>query len=179
MSQKPTTYTGELFEPIRVDGPNPVPGGIRGAQDRKLLLLLEHFGIDQTSEDRWKELARALAVAHVPGFELGPYGRSINGRPKVWHSKSYFQLWFAVWWMCKKSGVSESEACRLLSRQPIWRERGSESVLRRRLVDAKNCNRARAEMETFWEYSEREPEKDLGAMMADYLAFTFMTPPGE
>ncbi len=48
------------------------------AADEKLLLLMDHYGIDRDRDDRWQILALALARDHVPAFNFAP----VKGRPK-------------------------------------------------------------------------------------------------
>jgi hypothetical protein len=38
----------------------------------KMLLLFDHFGIDPTGDNAWRDLAGALAARHVPGFRPPP-----------------------------------------------------------------------------------------------------------
>ena len=46
----------------------------------KLPLLFEHFGIDGDSAHKWEQLAKSLAQAHVPGFQVR---RAEGARKKI------------------------------------------------------------------------------------------------
>lgn len=94
----PLRFEGELNEPIETLPFSPLRNLFTGEpnnadaynarndahvqceRDRKLTLLLEHFGIAPNSEDAHKELALKLAIAFVPGFHhidspMRPVGR--------------------------------------------------------------------------------------------------------
>jgi hypothetical protein len=38
-------------------------------RQRKLVPLMQHFGIDRRDPERWRKLALAMATLHVPGFQ--------------------------------------------------------------------------------------------------------------
>jgi hypothetical protein len=89
-------YMGILDEPL----PELKPPGLLSDPDEeqqpgcalvieKFTALFVHFRIDPASPDGWCQLAIALAVRHVPGFQ--PPGPK-PGRAKEWDMNAQFEL---------------------------------------------------------------------------------------
>jgi hypothetical protein len=96
--RKTSGYQGELCQPIRLADPHRWkrrfnPRGpfmvnsetkfrenheIELATQKRLPLLLDHFGIDKNDPDHWEMLALALARSHVPGFQTVRKGGAPN-----------------------------------------------------------------------------------------------------
>ncbi len=199
---EPQPYLGDLATPI-VLPPAPSPGTFltpvpdderrrsvsewrnrasmttATAHLRKLSLLLDHYSIDRADNDCWLHLATALAIAHVPGFQTGyeDDGPKV-GRNRLWNSGSYAQLWMAVWWMCRKEGVSESAACQRLALRTVWSKRGSAETLRRKLADAKRDALA-IEMVAMMERVFLEmPDIDMESMVTKFVSGNMQRPTG-
>lgn len=116
---KKPRYTGELAKPIpyRLALAAALEGDkewLPGVESDRLLLLLQHYGIDSKSRNPWFALALRLAREHVPGFRysykrVGRPVRATNyiaylskksgkvspkkrGAPRKWDEKSYAEL---------------------------------------------------------------------------------------
>lgn len=101
-------YVGALAQPISAPRPKTVLE--RASQDaeadaaeaarvvgewlQKLLLLLEHYEIEQQDDSRWFRLAFKLAMEHVPGFAFDQ--QKPAGRPADWDSWRYMDLFLSV-----------------------------------------------------------------------------------
>lgn len=58
----------------------------------KMLLLLDHYGIERSEPERWFVLALRLAMDHVPGFQA----EVPRGRPHEWSSTKLALLRLAI-----------------------------------------------------------------------------------
>lgn len=104
----------------------------RREYDQKLPLLLDHFGIPREDPNRWQMLSLCLAVAHVPGFQVGT-GRK-RGRPREMPLEEEAKL-YARFCALRKDRHSDRNATRLLVKES-WKEGGakiSESAILRRM----------------------------------------------
>jgi len=83
-------YTGTLAEPVYQTAVGLLGGDSimrRHAEKQvaeKLPELFRWYGIDQTSSQRWIQLAVALAVAHVPGMQITDKRSKSPGPAKKW-----------------------------------------------------------------------------------------------
>src|SRR5438067_8484991 len=80
--RRATKYTGSLAQPIYGEDHYTFTGGLgQPIQEldfaaiskravEKIWLLFEHYEIDPSNEQSWRELAMSLALAHVPGLQL-------------------------------------------------------------------------------------------------------------
>jgi hypothetical protein len=57
----------------------------------KLRLLAKHFGIKWDNDKSWRQLAMALALAHVPGMQITDAPKKRRGSPKV-HDPIFWQV---------------------------------------------------------------------------------------
>ena len=95
----------------------------------KLPALFAHYGISEKAPDRWFKLARSLAIAHVPGFQV----ENRKGR-KLRQPRLHFDLWAKVKLMQIDGDHNVSQACALL-----WKrngKKGTSADLRRRFTAA-------------------------------------------
>jgi hypothetical protein len=163
MKTKKRTYKGELAKPIYV-GSIPIEGAneeqewieqvIEQERIEKLPLLMEHYKIE--GKDNYLSLALALAMDHVPGFQVkqtalklnhGNWGAVIRaniGRPTIWPPERLDRLLNAVEETKRGRGLSEDrEALKILMLRKEWSRpinRGEQQwleTLESRLQDAK------------------------------------------
>jgi hypothetical protein len=165
MKTRKRRYKGELAKPIRV-GSIPIKAtseesekikrGIQQGAIEKLPLLMEHYNI--ADKDDYFSLALALAIDHVPGFQVvsaklklkhGYWGAVIRDtKPTAWPPERLLRLLSAV--KETKQGrelSSDREALKSLMRKGEWRrplgrdEHKWLETLESRLYDAKRLKR--------------------------------------
>ena len=95
-------------------------GRIMVAHIRKLFMLLDHYEVDQKSENKWYELALQLALNHVPGFrlEIKPVAKMTK-----WNPVSYAKLYFDVEGLLSSQrgkALSQTAACNILLKREPW-----------------------------------------------------------
>lgn len=85
----------------------------------KLVLLYEHYGIDQKNPDRDIQLVFAMAQDFVPGFQYRPP----SGRPNKWSTVERGLLAADIEYTAGSGGKEQSVtwACRKLSKTEPWR----------------------------------------------------------
>ena len=109
---------------------------MRDEEVPKILLLLDYFGIDQTSPHALELLAYLLALTHVPGLQrIRPAGAR-----KTWSDYELAELKIAVDDLLTKKNIENKKsiawACETLAKQEPWKSRIKNSknpgeVLRR------------------------------------------------
>lgn len=109
---------------------------IHAHADERLSLLLDLYGIPADSDDKWRDLALALAQDYVPGFRV----ENSPGARKKWGRRELMRLYSKVGELMA-TGMSAMEACRILAVAPDT-EQGfplckSFETLRRRYHEAK------------------------------------------
>ena len=92
---------------VKIDDPT-----WRPEYDEKFDLLCDHYSIARDSPDKWRGLALALAIDHVPGFQEKP--GSIRGRKKSMESMIESGLLGRFIQLTGK-GLSERNAARLIA----------------------------------------------------------------
>ena len=88
----------------------------------KLFLLLDHFGIPQTSRLRWFHLAFQLARQHVPGMEVISSQKSRRGAKIKWRDSLNAELIVAVAKLKRERKRGAADAIRTLSNREsdVW-----------------------------------------------------------
>jgi hypothetical protein len=94
---------------------------VRRAQAQKLKALARHYNMEVTWETLVPLLIR-LASDTVPGFMID-YGRTPAGAPQTWTDARNAELMADVEALKRKRSCGDSEACRILSVNPSYRER--------------------------------------------------------
>lgn len=100
----------------------------------KILLLMDHYGIDREAERKWELLSMSLALEYVPGFQI-KHMEAKRGPKTKWNLMRHAKLYCAV--MMKNSERKQKhyttennkEACRLLARMDYWKEWGDSDAL--------------------------------------------------
>ena len=94
---------------------------VRRAQAQKLKALARHYNMEVTWETLVPLLIR-LASDTVPGFMI-EFGRTLAGAPQYWTDARNAELMADVEALKRKRSCGDSEACRILSVNPSYRER--------------------------------------------------------
>jgi hypothetical protein len=115
----------------------------------KLSLLMRHFGI--ADENDMGALALALAIEHVPGFQIVPEAKTKRGRKRKWDGLVLQDLLTAVQLVKKQHRYNDRQALTFLasSHDSPWRppssHKGSKrqwiETLESRLQDAKRIEK--------------------------------------
>jgi hypothetical protein len=133
-AKKAGGYSGELAQPLpelrfgELFGDHPDEQVARLVAKR-LMLLLQHYGIDENSPNPWLILSLRLAQDHVPGFLRKAWNSKKAGAPAKWKGARAMELHADVWQLVQQ-GNSEAMACRVLSREK-YKPAGARSLLRR------------------------------------------------
>ena len=94
-----------------------------------LVLLLKHYKIDQTAENKWLQLSYSLALDTVPAFR---YENASRGRPKKWTHEKKQSLKSAVnIYLKKHSNHSAKDACRHLAKKNTFQITNADSLYTR------------------------------------------------
>lgn len=126
-------YTGDLAKPIPhiLTGEPPFDGSLPPFRDfenvdlhisaelnRRLFLLLDHYGISRELRSRWIMLAQALARIHVPAFRFEKDEK--RGVKLQWKYRSELVFYAAVK-LRVLDGLTEAAACRQLAETKEYR----------------------------------------------------------
>jgi hypothetical protein len=147
LNQPDREYPHELYEPI-VEGPSNFLALYRMSieerekyeeargkliwysRSMKLLLLMQHYGVEHSDQRRWRDLALRLAYDLFPGFSVmdsPPRGR---GRPMGRTKHDNFRLASDIEALACDEGVSAGEACRrLVKRKGVWKGEDSKRLI--------------------------------------------------
>jgi len=151
-------YPGALAQPIYVEdhykftGPlgqpnwEPDVAEISKRAVEKLWLLFEHYKIDPSDEQRWRELALSLALEHVPGLRFA--NRPKRGRKPTWKTGLGDELVRAVDDVKSRTGKSTKEAIAALD----WEKWGGHTFdsLGARYREARVRQKASASLQEDW-----------------------------
>jgi hypothetical protein len=152
-------YTGALVQPIYVEDHYKFTGGLgQLIQERdvaaiskhaveKMLLLLEHYKIDPSDEQRWLKLAMSLALAHVPGLQVA--NRPKPGRKPTWKTGLGDEFVREVEDVKFRTGKGTKEAIAELRKKPKWEKYFAQS-LEARYREARARQKALASLREAW-----------------------------
>ena len=104
----------------------------------RIVVLMEHYGIDPKAADAWPRLAFQLASDHVVGLQYKDYLAPGRGAEAAWNAVRELQLCADVTAL-RKRVRSASRACQLLAQQRQYAERyagSNAATLRRRYSEA-------------------------------------------
>jgi hypothetical protein len=90
----------------------------------KLRFLFEYYGISPGAEDRWKQLALALAIGLV---NLPQSPKPLRGRPVGSTKQSGIELSYEIEKLMYKEGLSPYRACFLLAQSRALETRKTEA----------------------------------------------------
>lgn len=129
-------YSGILLEPIISESATwsddkKKSAFIMGISNR-FTALFEHYKISSCTDDKWFELAMALALVHVPGFRC----RNIDtkkgrGAPNKWQLGKGYSLYLDVNKLRLKNRTSIAKACDALKNNPPYKGETASNLVRR------------------------------------------------
>jgi hypothetical protein len=152
-------YTGALAQPIYLEDHYEYSGGlgqpnepdeaaITKEQVEKMRLLFKHYKVDLNDEQRWRNLAMSLALAHVPGLQV--VSRPKPGPKSAWKTGRGDLLVSAVEERKSRTGKSTTEAIAELQKEPEWKRYTVEN-LGARYQEARAWRKALASLREDWE----------------------------